>query len=388
MIEAGKRKAASDSARPLASASDRTTESRLDPLTGQWTVFAPHREGRPEEFVDHKDELNARVECPFCGGNEESTPPAVWSGRVCDDDESASKVLDEVSAGSTDPCADDWAVRVVPNKYPAVRTAGSGEAAFTDAARHVSNLFPWSPTRGGHEVIIESRNHVQSISQLDVAELRLVFQAFRDRMLHWRQQREVAYVSVFKNVGAKAGASLSHTHSQLIATDFVPPEVATTVARMTRHRAASGCCLQCDLIRAEIKARQRVIWQDDELVAFCPFASRLPMLIRITTLDHQPCYEDLDDRRIDSVARLVGRAVAWLETLRGGTAYNLCLHTRPPGADDRPDSFHWSIDLFPRLTQVAGFEWSGGCMINPVLPEQAAARFRACALSEDPRVML
>jgi UDPglucose--hexose-1-phosphate uridylyltransferase len=157
---------------------------------------------------------------------------------------------------------------------------------------------------------------------------------------------------------------------------------------MIHHRANSGCCLQCDLVRGELKARRRVVWRDDSLVAYCPFASHLPMLLRVTTLDHQPRFEDLSDRTIDSTARLVGRMVSWLEKIRPGTAYNFCLYTKPPGAVDPPDAFHWSIEIFPRMTQIAGFEWGSQCMINPILPELAAAKFRACARSEDPRIML
>jgi UDPglucose--hexose-1-phosphate uridylyltransferase len=274
-------------------------------------------------------------------------------------------------------------VRIVPNKFPAVEPVDT-----RDSTNLQSPLFQRSSIRGGHEVIVESRNHVQSLSQLDLAELYLVFQAYRDRLRYWRDVPAVQYISAFKNVGEKAGASLRHTHSQLIATEKIPTAIHSSVQRMIRHRAASGCCLQCDLIRAELRAKHRVIWSDDSLVAYCPFASHLPMLVRITTLGHQACYEDLDDPIIESVSRLVGRVVSWLEDLRPGTAYNFCLQTRPPGAKDPPDSFHWSIEIFPRMTQIAGFEWSSGCMINPVLPEVAAAKYRVCARAEDPRLML
>ena len=157
---------------------------------------------------------------------------------------------------------------------------------------------------------------------------------------------------------------------------------------MIRHRATSGCCLHCDMIRGELKARERIIWRDDSLVAYCPFASHLPMLVRVTTLDHQPCFEDLDDRTLESISRLVRRLVSWLETIRPGTAYNFCLYTRPPGADDAPESYHWCLEVFPRMTQIAGFEWGSQCTINPMLPELAAAKFRACVRAEDPRILL
>ena len=111
------------------------------------------------------------------------------------------------------------------------------------------------------------------------------------------------------------------------------------------------------------------------------------MLLRITTQQHQSRFEDLDDDAIDSVSRLVQRAVGWLEQKRPQTAYNICLSTRPAGVDDPTDSFHWSIDLFPRMTQLAGFELSSGCLINPVLPEVAANCYRSMANAENPRVI-
>ena len=169
----------------------------------------------------------------------------------------------------------------------------------------------------------------------------------------------------------------------------MPPAVSSSIERMNRHRARDGCCLQCDLIRAELKAKQRVVWRDDSLVAFCPFASRLPMLIRITTLEHQACYEDLDDQAIESVSRLGGPGCFMAREVSSG--HRLQLLSAHPATRRRrtnPDSFHWSIEIFPRMTQIAGFEWSSQCMINPVLPEVAAAKYRACALAEDPRVML
>lgn len=388
-------------------AQQHSSESRLDPITGNWTVFAPHRGQRPEEFVHDKERIRKRVECPFCPGNEDTTPPPVWIGQTSDDDSSldvlsaasdsvpsdqANKL--DIAASATRAVQDDpsWTVRVVPNKFPAVGLAGKekdGQKSREPATSpRYSHLFESARLTGGHEVVIESRNHVQSFTDLDVPEAQLVFQAFRDRLQYWRQVPGIAYISTFKNVGGNAGASLRHTHSQIIATDQIPPTVAHSVDRMVRYRANRGCCLHCDLIRAELKAKQRIVWRDGSLVAYCPFASHLPMLIRITTLDHQPYFEDLKEDVLESVSRLVGRVISWLEKLRPETAYNFCLHTRPPGAADPPDAYHWSIEIFPRMTQVAGFEWSSNCMINPVLPEQAASKLRACALAEDPRVML
>jgi UDPglucose--hexose-1-phosphate uridylyltransferase len=180
---------------------------------------------------------------------------------------------------------------------------------------------------------------------------------------------------------------LSHSHSQLIATNRLPAQIKDSIDLMSRHRAATGCCLMCDLVRGELKSKQRIIWADNALVAFCPFASHLPMQVRVTTQEHEDCFENLDNCQLESISRLVGRVVSWLEKLRPGTAYNYCLHTRPPAMDDTHESFHWWIDIFPRMTQVAGFEWSSQCMINPILPEDSASKLGACARAEDPRYL-
>ena len=371
-----------------------TGESRFDPVTGNWTLFAPHRSERPDEFIEPRERIRKQVKCPFCPGNEETTPPAVWIAQA-DNDAEFSTSQREADKSLTH---DDWAVRVVPNKFPAVAAICSDTRAECNpsvfgnndalSSNREASLFQQLPVSGGHEVIIESRNHVQSLTELDVSEIALVFKAYRDRLLHWRQVPGISYLNTFKNVGGKAGASLRHTHSQLIATNRIPPSISASVERMSRHQLTHGSCLHCDLVRAELKAKERIIWRDDSLVAFCPFASHLPMLVRLTTLEHQACYEDLNDATIESVSRIVRRAVSWMEKLRPGTAYNFCLHTRPPAGSDPPDAYHWTIDIFPRMTQIAGFEWSSQCMINPVLPEDAAAKLRTCALAEDPRIML
>jgi len=393
MIEATKPDVQTNRTKP---SSTHTGESRFDPVTGNWTLFAPHRAERPDEFVESRERVRNEVECPFCPGNETATPAAVWSGQSDNDIPGTDKLeQDNTLLPQENASQESWAVRVVPNKFPAVaKVKESGSQASTAPERTTtksaseSGLFQRRPIAGGHEVIIESRNHVQSITDLDVAEAALVFKAYRDRLLHWRKVPGIAYMSIFKNVGSKAGASLRHTHSQLIATDRIPPMVSAGAERMSNYRLTQGSCLHCDLVRAELKAKTRVVWRDDALVAFCPFSSHLPFLVRITTLEHQSCYEDLSEPTIESVSRLVRRVVSWIEKVLPGTAYNFCLHTRPPGCNDPSDAYHWGIEIFPRITQVAGFEFSSHCMINPVLPEDAANKLRGLALAEDPRLIL
>ena len=354
-----------------------TSESRYDTLRNEWTLFAPQRNGRPQDFdVVTADESSSQG-CPFCAGHENQTPEAVWVGRLSAHQGKKRYEID----GEPGRPTDDWDVRVVGNKFPAVQNC-SGETTKTSSS-HSKSLFSRVEAVGGHEVIIESNRHTRSTVDVSPLQTELVFAAYRDRLRHYRDQPEVRYASVFKNVGHDAGASLAHSHSQLIATSFMPHAVERSFGLMNRHRAKTGCCMLCDMIREERKAKVRVIARDNHAIAYCPFASHLPLMVRVTTLQHQASFEDLDDASLSAVSRMVYRVISWLERIRPRTAYNYCLNTKPMDNSDSSDSFHWSIDIFPRLTKVAGFELSSNCMINPMLPEEAAKLFRHHAATDN-----
>lgn len=346
-------------------------------------MFANHRGGRPNDFEFTATPRLTQDGCPFCRGNEDCTPEPVLV----------------LPAEDTPPCEGggsgqgDWGVRVVPNKYPAVAAnraddpVSSGEGARPRSGHSVNHeeqaLFPVRPVSGGHEVFIESPEHFSSLVDLDLAQVVSLLKVYQARIRHWVAQPSIRYVSLFKNAGPAAGASLLHPHSQLIAVTELPNSIRGTLDRLRRHHARSGCCLQCDILRAELESKRRLVAVTDSLVAYCPFASYLPMLMRITTRRHVERYEDLSDCEIDGLARLIRRAIGWLNTLYPGVAYNYLIHTRPPLAGVQ-EGFHWSFELFPRLTQIAGFEWSCETIINPMLPEDAATQLRKIALRENP----
>jgi UDPglucose--hexose-1-phosphate uridylyltransferase len=368
---------------------NQNSHTRFDVLQNTWTVYATGREERPHEFIEACVTTDKNLDCPFCCGNEDKTPSPTWIGKVVRTKDAAFQI--ETNPNNELPNDTAWSVRVVPNKYPAVDSTAvplNTDLPPVLALSNSSPLFPSSPIFGGHEVVIESRQHAQSLTAVSMTEAELVFRAYRDRLLHFRSDPNVKYANVFKNVGQQAGASLSHSHSQIVATNQVPPMVERSFALMKRHRASTGCCLMCDMIREERRQQERIIAVDEHAIAFCPFASHLPMMVRVTTKQHHECFEDLDDQSLRSVSRMVYRVIGWLETLKPGAAYNYCLSTKPIGIKDSSEAFHWSIDIFPRITQVAGFEWSSGSMINPVLPEIAARQYRYRAIAEDPRLTL
>lgn len=372
------------------------THSRLDPISGRWTLFAAHRNNRPNEYVTHSLPAHSSEGCPFCEGNEEQTPPPVVV--ISNSDEA-------VQPGNSEA---GWGIRVIPNKFPAV-DALLAESSMTYAEPSVAEVYPEQQfaelthrsaidragegcqsalfrsrrTIGGHEVFIESPDHYASIADLDLSRVVSLLKVYQGRMQYWASRQSVQYVSLFKNAGPAAGASLHHPHSQLIALSDLPMSVRTVCDRMRLHHARSGCCLQCDVLRAELKSKRRIVAVTDSLVAYCPYASHLPMLLRITTRRHTDRFEDLNEQEVDELARLIRRSVGWLKTLFPEVAYNYLFNTRPPLMSD-PQAFHWSFELFPRLTQIAGFEWSCDTMINPTLPETAASKLRAVAMQENP----
>lgn len=359
-----------------------SSELRHDWLADRWVIIAPQRSERPQDFERRSVATIDGKNCPFCVGNEEETPSAV-----------------AIYHPKHRTAAADWHVRVVPNKFPAVRlssrlldnaeqlvskrlverpfaTPMSGAHATADAV----NLFMRRDLTGGHEVIVESPKHIQSISQLDRESTSLVFRAYRDRLAYWLNDCQQAYAVVFKNVGQDAGASLFHTHSQLIATDILPTDVERATQRMRLFAEKESECLFCRMKNDEIEQGSRVVEETRDFVAFCPFASRIPSLITVVPKRHQSSFESLPNQQLDELSWLSHRLIRRIEKCFPETAYNFVIHTAPriqtTVAQDIPDIFHWRMELFPRVTTAAGFEWGSDCYINPLAPEAAADALR------------
>ncbi len=352
------------------------SETRYDWLADRWVIFAPHRSQRPDEFVTVGPiNYSANAVCPFCLGQEHQTPGEVLALPR--------------GAGLRIP----WQVRVVPNKYPALeplpefleqpsykhyrgegvslKQTGSVATLVTTELPKTSVLFNRRKLQGAHEVIIESPEHLNSLTEVSESHALLVFEAYRRRLIHWRAHDSLHYSVVFKNVGPEAGASLSHTHSQLIATNFVPPDVQRSCERQQQYRESHARGYFEDMIAQELIAKDRIVLQSPNFVAVVPFASQIPYFIWIIPRVQQARFEEVSDKKLAEFSTIVRRVLRALETLFPNVAYNFVLHTSPFNECwDRV--FHWRMEVFPRLTKVAGFEWGSDCFINPVLPEFAA----------------
>lgn len=337
-------------------------EFRQDPNSGRWVIIAEDRAGRPSEFVSQLPR-RALSRCPFCAGYEQETPDAiaVYPGAF-------------KSGG--------WQVRVIPNKYPAVtadgfRVRGSspperpGESITTNPAILVAQ-----PGIGVHEVIIESPEHVTSFTELTDDQAHLSLRVYQDRLATLSQNAFLNYGLLFKNCRGGSGATLEHVHSQLLATNIVPTEVEQELRFATRHFDQTGQCLVCEILRQELGRQARIVTETFRFVAFCPFASRFPYETWILPRLHGNRFELLTDSAIlTELAALLQLVLRSFEKLSANAAYNFWIHTAPFHTTCEK-SFHWRIELVPRVTTQAGYEWGTGCFVNPVSPESAAQRLR------------
>lgn len=328
-------------------------ELRKDPIVDRWVIVAQNRALRPHDIVEHQVARTASDDCPFCEGHEHHTPGEIRAAR----------------SPGTSPDGPGWRVRVVPNKYPALEIEGGLD-------RHVDGMFDRMQGVGAHEVIIESPRHLLSTTQLSDDEMREVLLIYRERLVDLARDPRFRYGMLFKNVGAAAGASLEHTHSQLIVTPIVPINVVEELRGARDYFDRNRRCVYCDMIEQERVFEQRVVHDSGGFVAFCPFAARFPFETWIVPREHASGYESLTESGARELARVLRVVLAKIESALDRPAYNYIIHTAPFDTTAL-DHYHWHIEIIPRVTKTAGFEWGTGFHINPMSPEEAAALMRA-----------
>jgi UDPglucose--hexose-1-phosphate uridylyltransferase len=325
-------------------------------VVGRWVIISTERSRRPSDFDSPPVRPQSRGPCVFCPGQEARTPEEILAVR----------------APGTSPNGRGWQIRVVPNKFPALRIEGELEPAGDGVYDRMNGI-------GAHEVIIETPVHTTSMSEQSESEVSAILEAWRQRMIDLQKDTRFEYVSVFKNHGEAAGASLEHPHSQLIATPIVPLAVEQELEGALRHFRIKKRCIWCDVIRQEVQGRVhrsgRLILVEDGLVALCPYAPRFPFETWILPETHRSSYEDPEGVDPGALARVLREVLRRMDSVLGMPAWNLSLHSAPLKTPTL-DHFHWHLEITPRLTKVAGFEWGTGFFINPTPPEEAAKYLR------------
>ena len=320
---------------------------RKDPLTGRWVIIDIEK---PQmDFAVHPNTKSSKV-CPFCPGNEAMTPPEIAVYRKKGGKQS------------------DWQVRVIPNKFPALRIEEQPE-------KRASGLYDRLGGFGAHEVIIETPDHMREFPDLSDEDAEAVLRAYRDRSLDLRKDPRIKYILIFKNYGREAGASMEHPHSQLIALPIVPSRVQSELKGADRHMEHTERCLFCDMLDQDRQEKKLTILTEGRFIALAPFAARFPFETWILPTSHEPSFDRIDEEGIRSLARLLKAVLGRLKRSLNDPSYNFMIHTLPPEQKD-PSGFHWHIEIIPHLTKVAGFELGTGFYLNPTPPEKAAERLR------------
>ncbi len=324
-------------------------ELRKDPIVDRWVIIASERAMRPSEYrVDRSLPTDGAV-CPFCPGQEDKTPKDVLAYR--------------------DTPGGPWTLRVVPNRYPALKIEG-------ELDREGVGLYDRMNGIGAHEVVIETPAHDKMFADLDVASVERVLRAYQDRIVDLKKDSRFRYVMVFKNHGAAAGATIAHSHSQIIALPIVPVAVTRELDGAKRYHEHKERCVYCDIVRQETSDGRRVILDNGDYLAIAPWAPRSPFETWILPRRHRAAYESEPKDRLRSLAAVLRATLGKLAIALDHPAYNFILHSAPLATGPEPAHYHWHIEIVPTVTHVAGFEWGSGCHINPTPPEDAAAFLR------------
>ena len=326
-------------------------ELRKDPITGRWVIISTDRAKRPTDFLRREVTLGHSVNCPFCPGNEHKTPPEVLAYR-----------------NGSNPNQPGWTLRVVPNKFPALRVEG-------ELSREGEGLYDKMNGVGAHEVIVESPEHVVSMGDLPDKRVEDLFWAFRDRIVDLKKDHRLRYIILFKNHGEAAGASLEHSHSQLIALPVVPKRMQEEIDGARRYYDFKERCIYCDIVRQELTDTSRLILETEQLVVISPYAPRFPFETWILPRKHASHFEEADIPTIQSLGSVVRTLIRKMDKVLERPAFNLMVHTAPV-QDGAIPHYHWHVEVIPKLTRVAGFEWGTGFYINPTPPEEAATFLR------------
>jgi len=326
-------------------------ELRKDPVTGRWVIIAAEREKRPRQIGEMNDAARSEP-CPFCAGNEAMTPPEVMAYR------------NETSPANSP----GWSVRVVSNKYP----------ALVDSDARIFAPDPIYESRYGlgvHEVIIESPDHVVNMGALGVEQISQILRAYRVRMRELTKDPRWRYILLYKNHGDRAGATLEHIHSQLIALPTVPAQAAGELNGTKRHYESTGRCIYCEMIERELRQRERVVLNSAHFVASCPFAPRFAYEIWILPKHHAAAFEQSSDQDILTLSSALQEIITRLNHALDNPPFNYIIHSIPP-RETQSVHYHWHIEILPQIARAAGFEWGSGMHINSVAPEDAARLLR------------
>ncbi len=329
-----------------------SSQMRLNRATGEWVIYAPSRRKRPHDFPTKKPVENIPPQhletCPFCIGNENVLQ---------------SKILEFPSSSDG-----KWQTRVISNKYPALTTQ-------VPTQRFAHGIYVKTGGYGRQEVIIESPNHAQTLATLSVKQVEILIDTYHQRYLAFMEDPEIMMVTIFRNHGSSAGASLRHPHSQIIATSIVPRNRRWQDEEAQRYFDHWNRCLYCDMLEFEIQEKERIISENESFVAFIPFAAEVSCEVWLMPKRHQADFGCISNIEKKDLAEILQFVLANLYHKLDNPDYNYVIHSAVRYKTEEPQ-VHWYCQILPRLSTQAGFEIGSGISINPSLPEDDAKFLR------------
>jgi UDPglucose--hexose-1-phosphate uridylyltransferase len=340
---------------------DYQPELRKNLVTREWVIIAKGRGKRPSDFAQQEaagpPEPDYDENCPFCPGNESKTPPEVFAMR-------------DTGGGKRNSAP--WRVRVVPNRYAALRIDAS------DRPREVGICLARDGF-GAHEVIVETPHHNVDLWQMDTAQVESVIEAYRQRFLYYEAGDALRHVLIFRNHGVKAGTSLAHPHSQLIAAPVMPRQLQVELHGAADYWEYMGKCVFCALVDFESRGDERTVLQTEHFIVVTSFAGRYPFETWILPKRHAIRFADMSEAEAGDFAGVLKEALGRIAICLGHPSYNYAIHSAP-AAEHNVRAYHWHMEIFPRITTLGGFELGSEIYINVVTPEDAARYLREVAV--------
>lgn len=328
---------------------NKISELRQDMVTGDWVVIATGRAKRPKEYAEHNREImkeDPSKPCFFCYPEKTGQEKDV--------------LIYQNSEG-------EWTLRVIPNKYPAFQRGAR--------VKHIEEGPYFMMDGVGYHEIIIMKDHEKQIAQLDAYRVAEIFDAYQDRYINLMNKKSVNYIDIFHNHGVEAGASINHPHSQLVAIPVISPYISLELNGAEQYHKMNKKCVYCTMIEWETEHKKRIVFENDDFLVFCPFASRMAFETWVIPKKHKPYFERTSVESKIKAGEALQVAISKIFKGLNDPAYNFYIHTSPCDGKDYPH-YHWHIEIIPHTSIWAGLEMSTGIEISTIQPEDSAEYLR------------
>jgi len=328
------------------------SELRFDLVSKDWVVIATGRAKRPEMFKKEKEKFieDPKKACPFCKIETQQRPTLIY-----------------VNGKKKPVLSKDWTLAVIPNKYPAVVAGDSLNERAEGPYQKMDGI-------GFHEVVV-TRDHSKDMSLMGAERVKEVMDAYQERYLDLMNEKYINYISIFHNHGKRAGASITHPHSQIMAIPVTDPDIENSLINSRRYWEFHEKCLHCEMIKWDREDGRRIVFENDDFIAVCPFASRMAFTVRIYPKAHSSYFERVNNEQKKALAEVFSSVLSKLRKALGDPSYNFFLRTSPCDGKDH-NHYHWHFEILPRTSIQAGFEFGAGIEISTIEPETAAEYLR------------